>query len=91
MRIGSQAPYLMVEARQRVDQFDAGIPSEGVIVYRVQNEYPNVSRLDLLTTTALVVGQTFTADTGVTVTVMGDLPGGFSVKIFEPTTRSCPM
>ena len=30
----------MVEARQRVDQFDADIPSEGAIVYRVQTTDP---------------------------------------------------
>jgi hypothetical protein len=34
IKIGAQVPYLMVEARQRVDQFDADIPGEGVIVYR---------------------------------------------------------
>src|SRR4029453_7518465 len=30
VRVGSQVPYLMVEARRRVDQFDRGVPSEGV-------------------------------------------------------------
>src|SRR5438876_1111246 len=31
VKIGSGVPYLMVEARLMVDQFDAGIPAEGVI------------------------------------------------------------
>src|SRR2546426_3103380 len=33
VRIGLQVPYLLVEARQRVDQFDGNVPGEGVIVY----------------------------------------------------------
>ena len=41
VRIGSTVPYLMVEARRKVDQFDANIPSEGVIVYRVQTTDPH--------------------------------------------------
>jgi len=49
----------MVEARQRVDQFDRNIPSEGVIVYRVQTSDPlgrpqnNTAPIELLTTTAV--------------------------------------
>jgi hypothetical protein len=40
VRIGSQVPYLMVEARQMVDQFERGIPDQGVIVYRIQTTDP---------------------------------------------------
>ena len=91
VRVGSDVPYLMVEARQRVDQFDANIPSEGVIVYRVQTTDPlghpqnNTAPVSLLTTAALNVGQAFTSDTGVNVQVVGALPGGFSVRVDDPT------
>jgi hypothetical protein len=87
VRIGSQVPYLMVEARQMVDQFDANIPSQGVIVYRVQTHdplghaEPNTPPVLLLTTTALTVGQTFTAGANVKVKVLKALPGGFSVSV----------
>lgn len=46
VRIGSEVPYLMVEARLMNDQFESrsqlesGIPSQGVIVYRVQTSDP---------------------------------------------------
>jgi hypothetical protein len=65
VRIGSQVPYLMVEARQRVDQFDSRIPSEGVIVYRVQTSNPlgwwenNSAPVELLTTSALTPVMSF--------------------------------
>jgi hypothetical protein len=91
VRIGSLAPYLMVEARQRVDQFDVNIPSEGVIVYRVQTSDPlghaqnNISPIALLTPNALAPGTTFTSDTGVKVQVISALPGGFSVSVIDPT------
>ena len=82
MRIGTSVPYLMVEARQRVDQFDAGIPSEGAIVYRVQTADPlghaqnGTAPVDLLTTTAIAPGTSFTSDDGVVVQVLGAVPGG---------------
>ena len=91
VRIGSQVPYLMVEARQRVDQFDRNIPSEGVIVYRVQTSDPlghaqnATAPVTLLTSAALTEGQAFTSDTGVTVKVTDMLPGGFSVSVDDPT------
>ena len=96
VRIGSQVPYLMVEARLMVDQFESpsqlegGIPVQGVIVYRVQTSDPlgssqnNHIPVFLLTTTALKVGEAFTSDTGVRVQVISALPGGFSVLIDEP-------
>lgn len=90
VRIGSAVPYLMVEARQRVDQFDRGIPSEGILVYRVQTSDPLGSAqnatapLELLTPTALAVGQSFTADTGLVVEVTAALPGGLTVSITDP-------
>jgi hypothetical protein len=97
VRIGTQVPYLMVEARQRVDPFDAGIPAEGVIVYRVQttdpfgnaqNAQPSVVMLTLdptqLRPTALATGQVYADPNGVTVRVTQSLPGGYSVTINDP-------
>jgi len=91
VRLGSQVPYLMVEARQKVDQFDRNLPGEGVIVYRVQTSDPlgwaqnNIAPIQLLTTTPLALGGSFTSDTGVNVQVTNALPGGFSVGIQVPT------
>jgi hypothetical protein len=97
VRIGSQVPYLMVEARQKVDQFDANIPAEGVIVYRVQTTDPlghtqnSTAPVELLTISAskqpdaLKPGMAFTSDTGVTVEVLNALPGGFTVRVDDPT------
>ncbi len=53
VRIGNGFPYVMVEARKKTDQFEAGMPStgdvqergiasEGVIAYRVQIRNPTV-------------------------------------------------
>jgi hypothetical protein len=87
VRIGSQVPYLMVEARQKVDQFDHNVPSEGVIVYRVQTTDPlgnaqnDTAPIALLTTTAITPGQSFASDTNVKVQVVKALPGGFSIKV----------
>jgi|CXWK01.1.fsa_nt_gi hypothetical protein len=89
VRIGTTVPYLMVEARQRVDQFDLKIPSEGVIVYQVQTSdrlgqaQNNMAPLALLTPQALGPGAVFASDRGVGVRVTRALPGGFSVTITE--------
>ena len=102
VRIGQQVPYLMVEARLMVDQFESpsqlepGIPSQGVIVYRVQTSdslgFPqnNLIPIFLLTTTALAPGTAFTSDSDVTVLVTGALPGGFSVVIETPDPNAIP-
>jgi hypothetical protein len=96
VRIGSQVPYLIVEARQKVDQFDSNVPSAGVIVYRVQTTDPlghaqnNTAPIQLLTTTALSVGQTFTSDAGIKVQVVSAAAGGFSVSIDDPTSAVVP-
>jgi hypothetical protein len=53
VRVGSGFPYVMVEARKKTDQFEAGMPSlqdkqengiasEGVIAYRVQTRNPTI-------------------------------------------------
>jgi hypothetical protein len=95
VRIGSQVPYLMVEARQRVDQFDASIPSEGVIVYRVQTSDPlgnaqnGMAPIKLLTAIALKQGETFTSASGDTVKVTGTFAGGFAVRITLSANPRC--
>ncbi|HWQ68356.1 MAG TPA: hypothetical protein VN494_00135 [Patescibacteria group bacterium] len=95
VRIGRQVPYLMVEARQKVDQFDANIPSEGVIMYRVQTSDPlgaaqnGIAPIELLTTTALKPGQSFTSSSGVTVKVTSAFAGGFTVRITRPADPRC--
>jgi hypothetical protein len=87
VQIGRQVPYFMVEARLRVDQFDRNIPSEGVIVYRVQTASPlgwvqgTTAPVRLLTTTALTSGKSFTTDTDVAVRVNSSVPGGFSIQV----------
>ncbi|MEJ7739507.1 MAG: hypothetical protein WKF97_18950 [Chitinophagaceae bacterium] len=53
VRIGDSFPYVLIEARKKTDQFEAGMPStrdvqergiasEGVIAYRVQTRNPTV-------------------------------------------------
>ena len=86
VRIGSQVPFLMVEARLMNDQFDGSIPSQGVIVYRVQTSSPQGSAqnqmapLQLVTPTALKVGETFTSG-NLKVKVVKALSGGFSITV----------
>lgn len=95
VQIGTEVPYLMVEARLRVDQFEANIPSEGVIVYEVQTTDPlghaqnGTAPVQLLTPTALTVGQTYNAGT-LEITVTSALPGGFSVHLTDPTLTTVP-
>src|SRR5437870_1676718 len=103
VRIGSQVPYLMVEARLMVDQFESpsqlenGIPSQGVIVYRVQTSDPlgnsqnNTAPITLLTTTALTVGQAFTSNTNVSIRVTGTILGGFLVLVDDRNAPAQPM
>ena len=90
VRIGSSVPYLMVEARQRVDQFEKNIPSEGVIVYQVQTSgrlgerQNNLPPIELLTPAALKPTESFTSATGFRVRVTKQLSGGFRVKVTTP-------
>ena len=102
VRIGTQVPYLMVEARLMVDQFESksqfepGIPSQGVIVYRIQTTDPHgtaqnaTAPVSLLTPTALTVGQAFTSDTNIRVQVRAAIAGGFSISIDEPGRATVP-
>lgn len=91
VQVGQQVPYLMVEARLRADQFDANIPSEGVILYLVQttdqllNAQNEIPPLNLLTKKALTVGQSYLTTQGVSVGVNSSVPGGgFSVTVSVP-------
>ena len=94
VKIGASVPYYMVEARLKADQFDAGIPQEGVIVYKVQTPDTLGHRVDhlrplvLKTTPALSAGQQFASDNGIVVTVAGAIPGGFSVVVED---RNAPF
>jgi hypothetical protein len=102
VRIGSEVPYLMVEARIMNDQFESpsqlesGIPSQGVIVYRIQTSDPsggaqnNLIPVFLLTPTALTVGTDFTPASDVTVSVTAAIPGGFSVLVTTPEPGQSP-
>jgi hypothetical protein len=90
IQIGTTVPYLMIEARTRVDQFDINIPSEGVIVYRIQTTDPygtaqnSLSPIVLLTPTALAAGQSYTTDAGVVIQVTAAIAGGFTVSLTNP-------
>jgi hypothetical protein len=96
VQIGEQVPYIMVESRQKgADQFDANIPSEGVIVYVVQTRDPlgnpqnATAPVMLLTPTALKIGQRYASRSPViTVDVIGGDHNGFKVKITTPLVPS---
>lgn len=93
VRIGADVPYLMAEARLMVDPFESrsqlerGIPSEGVIVYRVQTTDPlgwaqnETAPVQLLTRSALTPGQAFTSENNVTISVTGTIPGGHLIAV----------
>jgi hypothetical protein len=69
------------------DEQERGIASEGVIAYRIQTRNPTANEregklpLYLLTLAALQPGQSATVDTGVTLTVTGEIPDGFTIRI----------
>jgi hypothetical protein len=104
IQAGTQVPFLMIEARQMNDQFEAGvwgtidprlapgIPADGVIVYRVQTSADNAAAqgnklpLYLHSLTPLTPGQSAVFD-GVTVTVTGQVVGGYSVQVDRTDLR----
>jgi negative regulator of replication initiation len=94
VKIGADVPYLMVEARLMADQFDSGIPKEGVIVYAVQtpdslgHRVNHLRPLILKTPQALSVGQAFVSDNGIGISVTGSVPGGFVVVVDD---RNAPF
>jgi hypothetical protein len=87
VQVGAGEPYLIAESRARVDQFDTGIPSEGVIVYEVVSEDAHgdpaltMPLIYLKTPVALAPGGRFTSDSGVTVRVVGAIPGGHTIEV----------
>jgi hypothetical protein len=101
VRIGDGFPYMMVEARRKSNTFETGmpstgdgqergIPSEGVIAYRVQTLDPTSNTrpggkipLYLLTQTALQAGQSAVLDGGITLRVTSWTPKGFIIRIFD--------
>jgi hypothetical protein len=90
---GTHVPYVMIEARLRCDQFEANIPGEGVIVYRVQTSDPlghpqnQTAPVALLTPTPLSVGQSLQADGGLHIQVVSALVDGFLVNVTGPTVE----
>ncbi|THK33650.1 hypothetical protein EHS39_34955 [Ensifer sp. MPMI2T] len=104
IQVGTEVPYLMIEAREMNDQFEAGvwgtidprftpgIPANGVIVYRVQTAAANAAAqgnllpLFLHTQAPLTPGQSAVFD-GVTITVTGQLVGGYSVQVDRTDLR----
>jgi hypothetical protein len=87
VQIGTEVPYLMVEARLKADQFDINIPNEGVIVYRVQITDSSVEAQDatiplaLITKTALTSGQSITTDGATIIVGAAVAGGGFSISV----------
>jgi hypothetical protein len=71
------------------------VPSEGVIVYQVQTSDPLGSAqnaaapVELLTTTALQPGQSFTAPSAAEVHVTTAIVGGFAVHVTLPVDPRC--
>lgn len=91
VKVGTGEPHILIEARMKNDAYDAGIPSEGVIAYRVQWANPVIGErpgfrkpLFLLTLTALKAGESATLDNGVVLTVDAAIPGGFSISVNDP-------
>jgi hypothetical protein len=82
--------YYLVEARLKTDRYEtgasglsSGIPSEGVVVYEVDESV--WAPMKLRTPTALRVGERFDGGAGgVTVTVTDTVPGGFEVTVGGP-------
>jgi hypothetical protein len=100
VRIATDAPspYFMLETRLRVDAFDRGIPSEGVILYEVENPdiFPDpfyqLPVIYLRTPTALGLGEFHASEAGdFSLWVTGRTPGGFQVRISRPAKSRCEM
>jgi hypothetical protein len=95
VQVGTQVPYLMIEARHQADQFDINVPNNGVIVYQVQTTDPlgnaqnSVPPLNLLTKTGLTAGQSFSVS-GIVVKVDSAVAGGFSITVTNNATGIVP-
>jgi hypothetical protein len=100
VRIGTDQPgrYFMLEVRRRVDAFDAGIPSEGAILYEIENADispdPNFQLpvLYLRTPSALGLGGFYTSPTDdFSLWVTQATPGGLGVRVSRPAKSKCGM
>src|SRR5919108_4560714 len=93
VQVGENENFLMVEARQRVDQFDDDIPSEGVIVYEVHSEEryssPNVTQPSIQHRTQKVLKprQRFIPSPGVAISVNSAIENGYSITVELGNTR----
>lgn len=72
--------YFLIEARLKTDTFEAGLPSEGVVVYEIQEAV--WAPVHLRTPTALGVSQSFNGFAQVTVNAA--VPGGCTVQVVAP-------
>ena len=86
--------HFVVEARLAIDQYERtdkrgdGIPKEGVIVYEVFDTFS----VFLRTTPALEVGGRYeNSAEGLTITVDGAIPGGFSITVKSTPSPECPQ
>lgn len=88
--------YFLVEARLGVDVYEratpgvsAGIPSEGVVVYEIDESV--WAPVHLRTATALSVGQTYTnLAEQLEIGVVSQVPGGFTVDVETTEHPQCP-
>jgi hypothetical protein len=90
VRTADPQHYYLIEARLRTDSFEAGIPSEGVVVYEIQEAV--WAPVHLRTPTALVVSQSYSGPVQdyngyVQVTVNAAVPGGFTVEVVYPSNE----
>lgn len=89
--------YFLMEARLRTDIYErsttgisSGIPSEGIVVYEVQEDDPVGSPLRLLTPLALNVGQKLRfEEAALEILVMDAVPGGFRVMLTRGDSAEC--
>lgn len=98
LRIASDVSqrYFLVEARLGVDVYEratpgisAGIPSQGVVVYEIDESV--WAPVHLRTPTALSVGQTYVNQPEqLEITVISQVPGGFRVGVRTTEHPDCP-
>jgi hypothetical protein len=87
--------YFLVEARLRVDEYEratlnvsSGIPTEGVVVYEVDES--TWAPVKLRTPAALTSGQGYAnAAEGLEVSVTTAVPGGFTVVVKSTENPAC--
>lgn len=100
VRIGTDSPgrYFMLEVRRRADAFDTGLPSEGVILYEIENAdiSPDPSFqlpvLYLRTPSALGLDDFYTSPTDdFSLWVTHPVPGGLGVRLSRPAKSKCGM